>query len=169
MIDEAIWAFIGAEKNSPGEPGPLEFGVILGPRPEEETHLIEGGTVEVTYIWPVGLVSRTATREYALAEFERKLDASLDRIEAEVRMKGVQALDLRKIERHMRWLVHRVVYLESPERIAKRAGELRTPRAIREALKSAGTLIGLPLPPLSVGRPRKPRARVVKLSGPGTG
>ena len=89
--------------------------------------------------------------------------AELDRIEAKALAAGAVRWDRSQIVRHMRWLVMRVCRRMSPARIADAERVPRTDRAIAGAVRAAGELIGLPLPPLRRGRPPKRRpARVVR-------
>jgi hypothetical protein len=65
---------------------------------------------------------------------------------------GLIAMPVKETKQHFRWLVRRIVLLESAETIAIADGVAK--QSVQEGLKQASNLIAVKLPKLHAGRPR---------------
>lgn len=152
IVDAAILALLDAAP--PGRP--LRLLAPGDPEGHAGAPVLAAVSVSETVVWPFATQPRPAFRALMLALLADRLDAELERIEAAANSAGATRVAKRSVPRHMRWLVQRVVFELSPERIADDEAS-RDPeggpsgQAIRAAVTQAAELIGLPLPALKRG------------------
>jgi hypothetical protein len=102
--------------------------------------------------WPFTEETSALLKQRILREVEEEIDSVLNAVEPHIKRMGAEPLERRQIEKHMDWLILRVVGKHSAAELADQEKVSR--RAVEIATVSAAKVIGFPVAMLRVSKLR---------------